>query len=206
MCNFFSCISMKDKTVIWEREIDNHHELLEIHKIPDNEEHQAKLKFARVEITPPNGNVFEVDLEKWKFKIDQSLTPDWFSESHKTECLKALECCLGDRTNFGGSLDLRNTGITSLPDNLSVGGSLDLSDTGITSLPDNLSVGGYLDLSDTGITSLPDNLSVGGSLDLRNTGITSLPDNLSVGGYLYLSDTGITSLPDNLSVGGEVIK
>ncbi|MFP9521275.1 hypothetical protein AB6D43_14030, partial [Pectobacterium brasiliense] len=47
----------------------------------------------------------------------------------------------------GGSLDLRGTGITSLPDNLSVGGSLDLRGTGITSLPDNLSVGGslYLD-------------------------------------------------------------
>lgn len=33
----------------------------------------------------------------------------------------------------GGWLYLRNTGITSLPDNLTVGGSLDLSDTGITS-------------------------------------------------------------------------
>ena len=45
---------------------------------------------------------------------------------------------------YGGSLDLRGTGITSLPDNLTVGGSLDLRGTGITSLPDNLTVGGYL--------------------------------------------------------------
>lgn len=36
----------------------------------------------------------------------------------------------------GGSLYLRNTGITSLPDNLTVGGGLDLSNTGITSLPE----------------------------------------------------------------------
>ena len=44
-------------------------------------------------------------------------------------------------------------------------GSLDLRGTGITSLPDGLSVGGYLDLEGcTGITSLPDGLSVGGSL------------------------------------------
>ena len=98
-------------------------------------------------------------------------------------------------------LDLRGTGITSLPDNLTVGGWLDLSGTGITSLPDNLTVGCSLDLSGTGITSLPDNLTVGGSLDLRGTGITSLPDNLTVGGSLYLSGTGITSLPDNLTVG-----
>ena len=33
------------------------------------------------------------------------------------------------------------------------GGSLDLRGTGITSLPDNLTVGGYLDLRGTGITS-----------------------------------------------------
>ena len=72
------------------------------------------------------------------------------------------------------------------------GGGLDLKNTGITSLPDNLTVGGELDLSGTGITSLPDNLTVGGGLYLSGTGITSLPDNLTVGGELYLSGTGIT--------------
>ena len=51
-----------------------------------------------------------------------------------------------------GNLDLRGTGITSLPDGLTVSGSLDLRGTGITSLPDGLTVGGWLDLSDTGIT------------------------------------------------------
>ncbi|MFP1868637.1 hypothetical protein [Lonsdalea quercina] len=106
--------------------------------------------------------------------------------------------------SVGGSLDLRGSGITSLPDNLSVGGSLDLEGSGITILPDNLSVGGNLYLYGTGITILPDNLSVGGSLDLRGSGITSLPDNLSVGGSLDLYGTGITILPDNLSVGGNL--
>ena len=95
--------------------------------------------------------------------------------------------------NYNGSLDLADTGITSLPDNLTVGGYLDLSDTGITSLPDNLTVGDSLYLRGTGITSLPDNLTVGGSLDLRDTGITSLPDNLTVGGSLYLAGTSITN-------------
>ena len=75
---------------------------------------------------------------------------------------------------------------------LSYGGSLDLRGTGITSLPDNMTVGGSLDLEGTGITSLPDNLTVGGSLDIRGTGITALPDNLTVGGYLDLGGTGIT--------------
>ena len=53
------------------------------------------------------------------------------------------------------------------------GFSLDLRGTGITSLPDNLTVGGWIDLEGcVAITSLPDNLTVGISLDLRGTGIT----------------------------------
>ena len=69
--------------------------------------------------------------------------------------------------------------------NISVGGSLFLRDTKITSLPDNLSVGGDLDLRETNLASLPDNLSIGGSLNLWGTNITSLPDNLSIGGKIY---------------------
>ena len=103
---------------------------------------------------------------------------------------------------YGGSLYLRGTGITALPDNLTVGGSLYLCNTGITVLPDNLTVGDSLYLCGTGITVLPDNLTVGGSLDLRGTEITALPDNLTVGGYIDLRGTGITALPDNLTVGG----
>ena len=106
---------------------------------------------------------------------------------------------------YGGSLYLRGTGITALPDNLTVGDYLDLRGTGITALPDNLTVGDSLDLENcTGITALPDNLTVGDSLDLRGTGITALPDNLTVGDYLDLRGTGITALPDNLTVGGSL--
>ena len=58
-----------------------------------------------------------------------------------------------------------------------IDGDLDLRDTGITALPDGLTVGGSLDLEGcTGITALPDGLTVGGSLDLEGcTGITALP-------------------------------
>ena len=107
-----------------------------------------------------------------------------------------------DNITIDGSLNLRNTPITSLPEGLTVGGDLDLRNTPITSLPEGLTVGGYLDLSDTLITSLPKGLTVGGSLYLSNTPITSLPEGLTVGGYLYLSNTPITSLPEGLTVGG----
>jgi hypothetical protein len=93
-----------------------------------------------------------------------------------------------------GSLDLRGTAITALPDNLTVGGSLDLRGTPITALPDNLTVGGWLDLSGTPINALPDNLTVGGWLDLSGTPINALPDNLTVGGSLDLSGTRIKPL------------
>ena len=105
----------------------------------------------------------------------------------------------------GGSLDLRGTGITALPDNLTVGGYLNLEGcTGLTSLPDSLVVGSWLDLRGcTGLTSLPENLTVPGGLDLRGcTGLTSLPENLTVSDWLDLEGcTGLTSLPDSLVVG-----
>ena len=51
------------------------------------------------------------------------------------------------------ALDLRGTGITSLPEGLTVGGGLDLENcTGITSLPEGLTVSGYIDLHGTKIT------------------------------------------------------
>ena len=106
------------------------------------------------------------------------------------------------KIEVGGSLDLRGTKITELPENLTVGGYLDLEGTEITELPQNLTVGGYLDLRGTEITELPENLTVGRSLDLRGTKITELPENLTVGGSLDLRGTKITELPENLTVGG----
>jgi len=80
------------------------------------------------------------------------------------------------------------------PEGLHVGGSLDLRDTGVTQLPEGLRVGGSLDLRDTGVTQLPEGLHVGGSLYLRGTGVTQLPEGLHVGGYLDLEGTGIPIL------------
>jgi len=68
---------------------------------------------------------------------------------------------------FDGSLDLRETQITVLPEGLRVGGSLYLEETQITALPEGLRVGGSLDLRGTQITALPKGLRVGGSLDPR---------------------------------------
>jgi len=113
----------------------------------------------------------------------RALIKKWFDDLD----VGSEEYSIDDNFNifFKRSLDLRNTQITSLPDNLSIRGDLYLTNTLITSLPNNLSVRGFLDLTNTPITFLPDNLSVGGSLDLRNTPITSFPDNLAVSGNIY---------------------
>ena len=50
----------------------------------------------------------------------------------------------GNSFSYKGSLYLRGTQITALPENLNVGGSLYLRGTQITALPENLNVGGYL--------------------------------------------------------------
>lgn len=111
----------------------------------------------------------------------------------------------GDNLRYNGFLDLRGTGITSLPDNLTVGGDLYLQGVNITSIPESLIVGDSLIIRDTKITSLPDNLIVGGCLVLCNNKITSLPDNLTVGGNIDIRRTGITSLPKNTILSGMLV-
>jgi hypothetical protein len=104
-----------------------------------------------------------------------------------------------------GNLDLRKVDIKRLPKSLKVvGGSLDLEDSTIESLPDNLTVGGYLDLTSTPIRSLPDNLTVRGDLFLSYTPIQSLLVGFTVRGDLDLRYTPIQSLPDNLRVEGDL--
>ena len=110
-------------------------------------------------------------------------------------------------------MDLRGTGITSLPEGLTVGGSLDLRGTGITSLPEGLTVGGSLDLRGTGITSLPEGLTVGGSLYLRGTGITNeqaervkkLKDGTYVPGRYIYADGLLTHVKKEMNVAGYTV-
>jgi len=84
----------KDKQVVWENAIDNHHELLEKYQIPDNQDNQSLMNFAKVEIIPPDNNPFKKDLTLWTFKVDERYIPDWFSPAHKEACYESLKSCL----------------------------------------------------------------------------------------------------------------
>jgi hypothetical protein len=107
-------------------------------------------------------NVWYTDTEEFNFRLFKAFdgNSEKFAKYHNKYY---------DKIVVDGSLDLRRTQITSLPDNLHVGGSLYLNGTLITSLPDNLHVGGWLGLSKTPITSLPDNLKVKGYIYIYRT-------------------------------------
>ena len=106
MCNFFSCIVLKDGQVVWDTNIDSHDELLVMANIKDDTANPAELLFARVEIVPPDGDVFEKDMKKWMLKIDQSITPKWWNKQYEQKCRNALQTCLKETIIDNQDIDL----------------------------------------------------------------------------------------------------
>jgi hypothetical protein len=86
MCNAFSCIITKDKKVFWTLNIDKHDELIVKYKLKDTTSDRETLQFARVEIAPKNNDYLKPN--KWVFKIDEHVIPEWFSPAHRQECMK----------------------------------------------------------------------------------------------------------------------
>ena len=87
MCKAFSAIVEPNCKVTWKLGIDSHSALLETTSLRDDTFDPGKLAFCRVEITPNNGSYLEPDA--WTLQVDQSITPNWFGEKHKTAALKA---------------------------------------------------------------------------------------------------------------------
>lgn len=83
-------------------------------------------------------------------------------------------------------------------------GSLYLRGTNITALPDGLQVGGNLDLEGTNITALPSGLVVAYNFYIRDTGISALPDDLTIGGEIYTDERRLATPPHILRDGDYV--
>ena len=96
MCKFFSCCVDKKGHVYWEPGVNNHHEIVEIFKLKDDTDNQQELKFARVEIKPKDGDIFNKNIDNWGLRIDEDIIPEWFSPMHEKHCFNALEKCLDD--------------------------------------------------------------------------------------------------------------
>ena len=87
MCRAFSCIVDQAAKVTWKLGVDSHKTLLAGTTYKDNTADSALMEFARVEITPNNGSYLEPDV--WTLKVDQTITPVWFTERHKDAARKA---------------------------------------------------------------------------------------------------------------------
>ncbi len=86
MCKAFSCIVEprvdKPPIVHWKLGVDSHTDLLKSSGLDeyDTTSNPSKMMFARVEITPDNGDYLFPD--KWSLKVDERITPSWFSPKH----------------------------------------------------------------------------------------------------------------------------
>ena len=88
MCKLKSAIILKDK--IFMPDYDSHSEMLNELGIKDDYLGASK-KFVRAELSPIDDDVFS-DVDGWQFKVDQDITPEWFSEEeYKPKMVDAVK-------------------------------------------------------------------------------------------------------------------
>lgn len=78
MCRFKSALIFKDKVVLAPMYNESHSRMLERMKIEDSDFNARKV-FVRAELLPYNDD-FMSDINKWKYIVDQDVTPDWYDE------------------------------------------------------------------------------------------------------------------------------
>jgi hypothetical protein len=96
MCKAFSCLVLPNKKVIWKFAKDSHEDLIQIAKLKDDTLDPSRMTFARCEISPANNNYLKPD--EWKFHLDESIKPAWFTQDHE-------KACNGAWTNWKKHLD-----------------------------------------------------------------------------------------------------
>ena len=84
MCKLKSAIILKDR--IFMPDYDSHSKMLEELGITDDYFNASKV-FVRAELAPENGDVFS-DIDGWKLKVDQDITPEWFDEKDCAERMR----------------------------------------------------------------------------------------------------------------------
>lgn len=81
MCKFKSGIILKGKVVLAPEGNESHLDLLSELGIEDDR-YNASKKFVRAELVPPEGNMV-IPVEKWEYRVDQDIVPDWYSKDPK---------------------------------------------------------------------------------------------------------------------------
>ena len=94
MCKAFSCIITEKGKVYWKVGLDSHDDIINLFIKEDKDLIDDKQPpyntFARVEITPVDGNYFN-NKQKWVYKIDENILPKFIDSSHEFICREALQ-------------------------------------------------------------------------------------------------------------------
>lgn len=80
MCNFKSGIILKNKIVLCPEGNESHSDLLGKLNIEDNHFNASKV-FVRAELLPGENSMSHV--ERWTYKVDQDIVPDWYEEDRE---------------------------------------------------------------------------------------------------------------------------
>ncbi len=75
MCQAASFVILKSGEVLFGKHSDSHEIIIKENNLTDTSRNP---EFVRVEITPVDGN-YASPFEKWQYKTDQDLLPEWFS-------------------------------------------------------------------------------------------------------------------------------
>ena len=88
MCKFFSSIVTRQGEILWHEATDSHEDLVHHFKLKDN---NLLGKFVRTEFYPDDVND-SGDVDKYKLRVDEESTPEWFKEIEEatTEKLRAI--------------------------------------------------------------------------------------------------------------------
>ena len=109
MCYFFSAVVLKSGEIVYDINTNSHEDLIESRNLEDNTIDPRELTFARVEILPPQGDFFS-EPDKWNLKIDENITPVWFDDEIRKNCMELFakeiypKCIFIDKKN----LEFRN--------------------------------------------------------------------------------------------------
>jgi hypothetical protein len=88
MCKSFSCIvDITGQKVTWKLGVDSHTDLVKLAGYKDLTADPKLMEFAKIEITPKNGDYLNPD--KWVYKVDESPAPIWIGREHEDACRKA---------------------------------------------------------------------------------------------------------------------
>ena len=103
MCKLKSSIILRNK--IFMPDYDSHSKMLDELGIADNYFNASKV-FVRAELSPADGNVFS-DIDGWKLRVDQDITPEWFDEKDCAERMRKAVKEWAKKNIFVGHNDLK---------------------------------------------------------------------------------------------------